>query len=82
MSSLGKSISKFFKPKVEARKKEEAAKVADLPEWIMDMPDNEDKRRAIAAHRANQKKSKQKSNYECGGVKYSKLKDRMKGKKD
>lgn len=83
MSSLGDKISKFFKPKSERRAKEEKAKKLGLPVHIMDMPEGSDKDRAIAVHKANQKKNKKGDNYECGGVKFSKLKDRMKkGKKD
>lgn len=82
MSSLGDKISKFFKPKSERYKKEEEAKKAGLPLDIYEMPEGTDKRRAIAVHRANEKKKKKQDSYECGGVKYSKLKERMKGKKD
>lgn len=65
MSSLGESIGKFFSKKIEAKKKEEEAKKAGLPRWIMDMPEGSDKDRAIAVHKANQKKDK----YADGGFK-------------
>lgn len=81
MSSLGDNIGKFFKPKIDRKKKEAKAKAAGLPQHIMDMEEGSDKDRAIAVHRANEKAKNRDNSYECGGVKYSKLKDKLKGKK-
>ena len=84
MSSLSDKLSKFFKPKSEKLKKERAAKKLDIPLHILEMPEGSDKDRALAVHEANKKEKerKERDGYECGGVKYSKLKKRMKkGKK-
>ena len=81
MSSLSDKLSKFFKPKSEKLKKERVAKKLGIPLHILEMPEGSDKDRALAVHEAN-KKAKERDSYECGGVKYSKLKKRMKkGKK-
>ena len=74
---IKEGMAKLFGPKIEKKKKEQKAKEAGLPQHIMDMPEGTDKRRAIAVHKANQKNN----SYECGGVKYSKLKKLIKGKK-
>ncbi len=95
MSKLSEGLSKFFKPKSEKLKKEKAAKELGIPVHILEMPEGRDKEKAIRVHLANEKEKarkerdgysrggvKSKNNYECGGVKYSKLKDYMKkGKK-
>ena len=84
MSSLSDKLSKFFKPKSEKLKKERAAKKLGIPLHILEMPEGKDKEKAIKVHLANEeeKKRKKEDGFNCGGVKYSKLKDRMKkGKK-
>lgn len=77
---IAEGMARLFGPKIKKKKKEEKAKQAGLPSHIMDMPEGSDKDRAIAVHKANEK-NKEKNKYECGGVKYSKLKERMKRKK-
>ena len=80
---IAEGMAKMFGPKIDKKKKEKKAEEAGLPEHIMDMAEGSDKDRAIAVHKANAKRDKEGDKYECGGVKYSKLKDRMKkGKKD
>ena len=76
---IKESMANFFGPKVEKKKKEKKAEDLDLPEYILDMPEGSAKERAIKVHRVNQKK---KDKYACGGVKYSKLRKLVKGKKD
>lgn len=75
---IKEGMAKLFGPKIEKKKKEKLQEESGVPSWIRDMPEGSDKDRALKVHEANQKKQ---TNYECGGVKYSKLKDMIKGKK-
>lgn len=52
-SSIADGMKRLFGSKIDKRKKEEKAKAAGYPEWIMDMPEGSDKERAKKVHDAN-----------------------------
>lgn len=73
MSSLGKKISSFFKPKVERKKEREEEKRTGYPAWIKKMKSSSDRKKArkvIDMDRKRKEKEKRQKEAFSGYTKY------------